>query len=95
MANKPFAPCVLKISLESFNLECPEPGWLLGEIEIAGVPFHVEAVEVTVEGNQLVAVNAGLENRIAGISSFDDGSRYQTVNYREKNYFVVIFPHQD
>lgn len=93
-SNKP-TPRVLNVSLESLKLQENGEGCLLGEIEIAGVPFHVEAVEATDDGRMLLAENEELQNRIDCVGQFDDGSRYQTVPYRGKRYFVVIFPNQE
>jgi hypothetical protein len=87
------------VSLQQLGLDNAVPHVLLGQIRIAGVPFHLEAIEVVGHGREesMCAVNPDAQDRIDMIASIDAGGGhpgYATVSHGKKRYFVVAYPHQ-
>jgi len=86
---------VLSIDLSALNLRAGVPGQYLGDIEIGGVPLHVELIRVEREtGDAPASAHPGLQARIDAVRGFDEGDKYQTVRYRGGYYFVIAHPHQ-
>ena len=77
----------LTINDSVISLERCARGYYLGELEVGGTPFHVEAIQVNTEGD---ALNDNYQNRINRYSESNDGMDYQKVIVGKKRYFVNI-----
>lgn len=85
------------LTLDQLSLSREAPGWLLGHVSIAGVDFHVEAVEVEdAERGSLSAVNHEVQNRLDAVADYDEGwgDGYQTVSIDGKPHFLILIPFQ-
>lgn len=82
---------MIDIKLKDIDLVEGVTGQLAGVIKIAGTSMHIELIEVNGACN---AVNNILQQRIDAVRGFDEGDRYETVNYLGTKWFVIIHPFQ-
>ncbi len=81
---------ILNLPIKSLNLDKGDNGVRLGDLTIAGIPFHVMFIEVDEDGNAV----GDCQDMIDGVANSDEGCDYQTVKHEGRDYFVVIHPHQ-
>jgi hypothetical protein len=77
----------LIINGSTLSLNRCNRGYYLGELDVCGTPFHVEAIEVDTDGD---AINDNYQDRIYRHSEANDGMGYQRVLLGKKEYFVNI-----
>ncbi len=62
---------------------------LLGSLEIAGVSFHVEAIQVNSRGH---ATSPEGKSRLDLVTALDDEIDFQTVKIDRRNYVLFMTP---
>lgn len=87
---------VFEIDLPELGLQRfgDQPGYLLGQLRIAGVDFHVEAIEVESFDDSLRAVDEDQQSKIDHLIELDDANDHQRVNIAGKPHILIIIPFQ-
>jgi hypothetical protein len=91
---------------ELVHLDYEEKGYYLGSIDVTGVNFHVEAIEVTVKDEQIIkngkyagvvnvivkAKNPAYQNRIDNWQDKNESCTPQLISFQDEGvkYFVHI-----
>lgn len=71
---------------------CPDFKRYIGSLSIAGVFFHIEAVETIRLNGDLRAVDSELDSRVANYYAENDCDP-QLVKINDRLYFVYVEPH--
>ena len=81
----------LHFSLERLHVIPDRSGYLLGELVINGVSFHIEAYEVEVKDSVQIGATEAAREHLSDMPYMD--GPFDTVEYDGKQYVLHIFPH--